>query len=158
MRVYRDTRFGRDKTPYKTNVGIQFRHEMGRDVHAPGFYVHLEPGAHFIGIGLWRPEPAALQRIRQHIADHAGAWKRARDARSFGGRFELAGASLVRPPRGFDPDHRYIEDLKRKDFIARRPLSDAEILAPDFVDRVMADFSASKPFMRFLCKALDIPF
>ena len=55
MRIYRDTRFSKDKTPYKTNVGIQFRHELGRDVHAPGYYVHLEPGRCFLGAGIWRP-------------------------------------------------------------------------------------------------------
>ena len=52
MRVYRDTRFSKDKTPYKTNIGIQFRHEAGRDVHAPGYYMHIEPGDVFVGAGL----------------------------------------------------------------------------------------------------------
>ena len=56
MRVYRDTRFAKDKTPYKTNVGIQFRHEFGRDVHAPGFYVHIAPDECFLAVGVWRPD------------------------------------------------------------------------------------------------------
>ena len=60
MRVYRDTRFHKDGEPYKTNVGIQFRHEQGRDIHAPGFYVHIAPGECFLAVGLWRPEPEAL--------------------------------------------------------------------------------------------------
>ena len=51
MRVYRDTRFGKDKTPYKTNIGIQFRHEAGKDVHAPGYYMHIEPDNVFVGVG-----------------------------------------------------------------------------------------------------------
>lgn len=56
MRVYRDTRFARDKSPYKTNIGIQFRHEQASDVHSPGYYVHIHPQEVFVGVGLWRPE------------------------------------------------------------------------------------------------------
>ena len=67
MRVYRDTRFSKDKTPYKTNVGLQFRHELGRDVHAPGFYMHLESSGCFIGSGIWHPASDALGAIRRHI-------------------------------------------------------------------------------------------
>src|SRR5665811_1482075 len=63
MRVYRDTRFAKDKTPYKTNVGIQFRHEQGRDVHAPGFYLHISPEECFFAVGCWHPDPDALGRI-----------------------------------------------------------------------------------------------
>ena len=62
QRVYRDTRFFKDGEPYKTNVGIQFRHEQGRDVHAPGFYVHIAPGECFLAVGLWRPEPGGSAR------------------------------------------------------------------------------------------------
>ncbi len=73
MRVYRDTRFARDSEPLKTNVGIQFRHELGRDIHAPGFYVHIAPDECFLAVGLWRPEPDALGRIRQAIVELAPA-------------------------------------------------------------------------------------
>ncbi len=83
MRVFRDTRFGRDKTPYKTNVGIQFRHSQGKDVHAPGYYVHIEPGRHFIGAGMWRPDPVSLAGIRDAIVERTAAWKSARDAAPF---------------------------------------------------------------------------
>ena len=83
MRVYRDTRFGKDKTPYKTNVGIQFRHEFGKDVHAPGFYVHLAPGECFLAMGAWRPDKEALTLIRQAILDHPDRWKRARNDSKF---------------------------------------------------------------------------
>ena len=69
MRVYRDTRFARDKTPYKTNIGIQFRHDLGKDVHAPGFYVHVSEYECFLAVGCWRPESDALARIRAYIAE-----------------------------------------------------------------------------------------
>ena len=82
MRVHRDTRFARDKTPYKTNVGIQFRHALGRDVHAPGFYVHLEPESAFLGAGVWRPDSGATFMIRARIDEEPGrlAWSSRRRA------------------------------------------------------------------------------
>ena len=105
MRVYRDTRFSKDKTPYKTNVGIQFRHVQGKDVHAPGFYVHLEPGNCFLGAGIWRPESKSLLRIREFIADNPNAWRSALSVRGFKKNWRLIGDSLIRPPKGFDKEH-----------------------------------------------------
>lgn len=158
MRVYRDTRFARDKTPYKTNAGIQFRHELGRDVHAPGFYVHVEPGECFLAVGVWRPDRAALGQIRQAIVDEPVRWRRAvRDAK-FRRSLELAGDSLKRPPRGFPADHPLAEDLKRTDFVAVSELTEQDVLDERFPDRVATTFSAGRPLMRFLCKALKVPF
>ena len=125
MRVYRDTRFAKDGEPYKTNVGIQFRHEQGRDIHAPGFYVHIAPGECFLAVGLWRPEPEPLGQIRQAIVEWPDRWRRARDDRKFRQRFALDGGSLKRPPRGFPADHPWIEDLKRTDFIGARRVGGA---------------------------------
>lgn len=69
MRIYRDTRFSKDKTPYKTNLGVHFRHETGKDVHAPGFYFHVDPKEVFVGAGIWRPDSKALNQIRVLIDD-----------------------------------------------------------------------------------------
>jgi uncharacterized protein (TIGR02453 family) len=158
MRVYRDTRFAKDKTPYKTNVGIQFRHELGRDVHAPGFYVHVASDECFLAIGVWRPDANSLGQIRQAIVDQPDRWRRARDDRKFRQQFVLEGDSLKSPPRGFEPDHPLIEDLKRTDFIGLRELSEQAVLTARFPDAVAASFAASRPFMRFLCDALKVPF
>jgi uncharacterized protein (TIGR02453 family) len=158
MRVYRDTRFGKDKTPYKTNVGIQFRHEFGKDVHAPGFYVHMAPGECFLAMGVWRPDKEALSLIRQAILDHPDRWKRSRNDRKFRSRFQLDGDSLKTPPRGFPADHPLIEDLKRTDFVGLQELSEQDVLKPKFIDAVAASFAASRLFMRFLCDALRVPF
>lgn len=158
MRVYRDTRFVRDGNLYKTNVGIQFRHEEGRDVHAPSFYIHIAPNECFLAVGLWRPEPQALARIRAAIVDWPDKWKRARDDRKFRQRFNLDGASLKRPPRGYPADHPCIEDIKRTDFIGLEELTEQDVLAPGYLDHVAASFAASRPFMRFLCEALQVPF
>jgi uncharacterized protein (TIGR02453 family) len=158
MRVYRDTRFHKDSDPYKTNVGIQFRHEQGRDVHAPGFYVHIAPDECFLAVGLWRPEPASLDRIRRAIVESPDRWRRASRGRTFGQRFALDGGSLKRPPRGFPVDHPWLEDLKRTDFIGVEELKERDVLDKKFLDRVAASFAAARPFMRFLCDSLKIPF
>ncbi len=157
MRIYRDTRFARDKTPYKTNIGIQFRHEEGRDVHAPGFYVHVDTGQAFLGVGLWRPPPPALGAIRQRIDARPGEWRRARDDRRFRRHFTLGGESLKRPPRGYAADHPLIDDLRRRDFIAVKPFDPEAALRRGFERRVETAFAASAPFMRFLCDAVGVP-
>ncbi|MDP2821398.1 MAG: TIGR02453 family protein [Sulfuritalea sp.] len=153
MRVFRDTRFSRDKSPYKTNIGIQFRHELGKDVHAPGFYVHIATDECFFGAGCWHPEADALGRIRDLIAAKSERWLAVRDDRKFAALWTLAGDSLTRPPRGYAADHRAIEDLKRKDFIGLASLSFAEVTDPGLVKLAGARFAAAAPFMKFLCEA-----
>ncbi len=158
MRIYRDTRFSKDKRPYKTNVGIHFRHEMGGDVHCPGFYVHLEPQQCFLGVGIWHPDSQSLKSIRGAIDESPAQWKRVRDNKTFRAHFDLAGDQLKTPPRGYDKDHPLIDDLKRKDFIAVKPLTAKAVTAPKFIDDVASAFSSSKPFVRFLCEAINVPF
>jgi uncharacterized protein (TIGR02453 family) len=102
MRVYKDTRFSKDKTPYKTNVGIQFRHEQARDVHSPGYYVHIDPKQVFVGVGMWRPDSDSLRAIRERIVAKPLEWERAMSDAKFKRQFFLGGESLTRPPRGFD--------------------------------------------------------
>ena len=158
MRVYRDTRFSKGQSPYKTNVGIQFRHEFGRDVHAPGFYVHIAPQECFLAVGVWRPDPLSLGKIRQAILDQPARWRRARDDKKFSQYFKLEGGSLKRPPRDFPTNHRFIEDLKRTDFIGVSDLSEQDVLGKGFVGKVATSFAASRLFMRFLCEAIQVPF
>lgn len=156
MRIYRDVRFGKDKRPYKTNIGIQFRHERGKDVHAPGFYVHIEPGNCFVGVGIWRPDASALTNIRTRIVDQPDNWRKAISAKSFKKQFELQGESLIRPPRGFDPEHPLIDDLKRKDFIAVSSLTDEQVRGTSFKKIVLDRFQKADEYMHFLCKALEL--
>jgi uncharacterized protein (TIGR02453 family) len=158
MRVYRDTRFARDKAPYKTNIGMQFRHERGRDVHAPGFYVHIEPGGCFLGAGIWHPEPRALAAIRLEILERPQLWQRCRDQAEFRRHFSLAGEQLTRLPRGIPANAPHPDDLRRKDFIATCSLTDREVLRPEFPQRVTERFRASATLMSFLCGALDLNF
>jgi uncharacterized protein (TIGR02453 family) len=158
MRVQRDTRFAADKTPYKTNIGIQFRHEVGKDVHAPGLYIHIAPDECFLGSGIWHPDADTLARIRQRIVDKPKLWFKASTASPFRKRFDLGGDSLARPPRGVDADHPALGDLKRKDHIAAAALSVRDISSPKLIELLYERFSLTKPYLRFLCDALELPF
>lgn len=158
MRVQRDLRFGLDKRPYKLNIGIQFRHEIGKDVHAPGFYVHIEPNDCFIGAGVWRPDAAALGKIRDALVENGDAWLVARDDKKFTQKFSLAGDTLSNPPRGYAKHHPLLQDLKRKDFIALAPISDAAVRSKNFHSKVIEHFTQAAPYMRFLCRALELRF
>ena len=158
MRVYRDTRFHGTDEPYKTNVGIQFRHEFGRDIHAPGLYVHLEPGSCFLAVGLWRPDSQALRQVREAIVENPVRWRRVCNDKKFQAFFSLDGDSLKKCPLGFPVDHPCIEDLRRTDFIAVAYVDDSLTTQKTFLDHVAQAFTAAKPFMRFLCSSMNVPF
>ncbi|MBT8202910.1 MAG: DUF2461 domain-containing protein [Acidimicrobiia bacterium] len=158
FRIYRDTRFSKDKTPYKTNTGLHFRHFMAKDAHAPGFYLHIQPGENFMGVGLWRPETKVAYQIREHIAEHPAEWKKASRGKRFADVFSLEGDSLTRPPKGFDADHPLIEDLKRKDFIASTRLTQKDVTSSGFMKTFESNCKRAAPFMKFLCDALGVPF
>ena len=158
FRIYRDVRFSKDKSPYKTAVGIQFRHKQAKDVHTPGFYLHLEPKECFVGLGVWHPDGRTLAKIRAALVADPARWNRAVNAKRFREAFEMGGDSLKRPPRGFDADHPLIEDLKRKDFIAVAHIDDQIVTAPGFLDAFDKLCRAGVPYVRYLCEAIDIPF
>ncbi len=157
FRIHRDTRFSKDKTPYKTQVGIHFRHERAKSAHAPGFYLHLEPGSVFAASGIWRPDTETLGRIRHAIAADPQGWAKATRAVTSDG-FRLAGDALKRPPAGFDPAHPAIEELKRKDFIAVASLTERQVVEPGFPNRLADLYRTTTPLMRFVCEAIDAPF
>jgi len=158
FRIYRDVRFSKDKSPYKPNAGIQFRHAQGKDVHAPGYYLHLEPENVFAAAGIWHPDSKTLSRIREAIAENPSDWKRAAKGKLFRSRFELSGDSLRRAPKGFEPDHPMIEDLKRKDYIGKAPLSQKEVTGLKVVKTFEEKCRAGSSLVRFLCTALGLPF
>ena len=158
MRVYRDVRFGKDKRPFKTNIGIQFRHFQGKDVHAPGFYVHLEPKNCFLGVGIWHPDAPALGSIRTAITENRAAWLKASRDKRFSKNYEFAGESLANAPRGYAKDHPLLEDLKRKDFIAIMEFNSKLATSARFQPEVVKSFRTTVPLMKFLCKALELPF
>jgi uncharacterized protein (TIGR02453 family) len=158
FRIQRDTRFSKDKIPYKTHVGIHFRHVATKDdVHAPGFYLHLEPSGSFAALGLWHPSTEHANAIRQAMVDDPAGWKRATRGKRFRHLYgDLEGESLKRPPRGFDPEHPLLEDLKRKDFIASTRLTQKQITSDSFMDDYLATVNAGAPFMRFLSRSIGL--
>ncbi len=171
FRIHRDTRFASDKTPYKTHVGITFYHAatkamqrgdagnaaMGR-LDAPVLYLHLEPGECFTGGGIWHPQPDSLKRIRNYLLNNPASWKQATRSAAFRKHWELGGDSLSRPPKGYDPTHELIEDLKRKDFIASTRLTDEDILSPGLPQLLMKRYKDVVPLCDWVCGALDLDF
>jgi len=158
FRIQRDTRFSKDKTPYKLNTGMHFRHERAKDVHAPGFYLNIEPGACYMGAGLWQPETKAAYAIRAAIAEDPSGWKKASQGKRFTEIYTLEGDSLRRPPKGYDADHPLIDDLKRKDFIASTSLKQSEITSDRFMDDFTHHCRRAVPFVRFLTAAVGLEF
>ena len=158
FRIYRDIRFARDKRPYKTNAGAHFRHSAGKNAHAPGFYLHLEPGECFAGCGVWRPDSKALAGIRDAIASKPDEWQRITTDENFRQMFEVSGESLKRPPRGYDPEHPLIEDLKRKDFVANVRFPEGDACQADFLERFTTFARTSSGLVAFLSHAVGVSF
>ena len=155
FRIYRDTRFSGDKRPYKTHAGLTFRHVDGRDVHGPIFYLHLEPGSVFMAAGIWRPDGETLGKIRDAIVARPDRWKRVLASR--GVALDAGHERLKRPPRGYDPEHPCVEDLKRKSFTASTRFSQKQACAPDFPARFATACRQKTPLMEFLTHAVGLP-
>jgi len=161
MRPYRDTRFSKDKTPYKTNVGIQFRHEIGKDVHAPGFYLHLEPGACFAGVGMWKPEAKVARKIRDGIFEDPDGWKKATKRKAFTDTWDLSvedEETLKRVPKEYGDDFVYADDVRMKSFIAGSRLTQKAVTSKSFDNDLAKLFAKASGLTEFLCKAVGLPF
>lgn len=158
FRIHRDVRFSADKSPYKTNSGAQFRHAAGKDAHAPGFYLHVEPGNSGMAAGVWRPPTVVLTAIREAIVASPTAWDEVRGAVEGDGWSLMDEGALKRAPKGFDPDHRHIEDLRRTSFAVWRHVPDDELTDDGFLEAFTAGCARTAPLMRFLCGAIGVPF
>ncbi|MCI4339875.1 MAG: TIGR02453 family protein [Thermoplasmata archaeon] len=151
-RIYRDTRFSKDKRPYKTGVGIHFSHEdAAKGEHLPGFYLHIEPGESIVASGIWRPEPPAAQRIRDAIVASPTHW-----AKVLPKGVALGGEAYVRVPSGYPADHRFASALRQKDFFASVPISDAEVAGSAFGRAFETACRRLDPLNRFLAKATGV--
>lgn len=154
FRIYRDTRFAKDKSPYKTHAGITFRHGAGGgDVHGPIFYLHVEPGRVFAGAGVWHPPGEATKLVRDAIVLKPERWKR-----SIAG-LEIAHGqdSLKRVPRGYDPEHPCADDLRRRSFVATTDFTQAQACAPDFLALYADACRAKARLMEFIAGAMGLP-
>lgn len=158
FRIYRDTRYSHNKLPYKPWQGARFAHERRREIEAPSFYLHIQPGNCFGGGGMWQPEPDALKHIREFIVDNPAAWKRATHSKAFRAHLELGGESLVRAPRGYDPTHELLDDLKRKSFVAVAGFSDELACSDRMLAWAVDTFRRSAPLVDYLCAAQELEF
>jgi len=152
FRMHRDTRFSPDKTPFKTSVAARFPHEARRKVEGvPSFYLHLAPRECFGGGGVYHLDTPALTRVRQHIVAQPKRW-----AAVLASGVDIEGERLKRPPKGFDPAHRFVEDLKRKDLYSLAEFTEADALSANFLDRYVEACEQAAPLVEFLTKALDL--
>lgn len=153
FRIYRDVRFSKDKSPYKTHVGMHFPHASSSEmVHAPGLYLHLEPNSCFLAGGVWQPDPRSLARIRDAIAWKPDEWRAAKRG------LELGGDTLSRAPRGYPADHPLVEDLKRKDFVASVDLRDKQVCSARFMEHFLRGAHKIIPLLKFLSEAEKLRF
>jgi len=150
FRIYRDTRFSKDKRPYKESVGCHFRHVSIKGAHAPCFYLHLQPGNIFAGAGVCKPAGPDLDKIRTAIDAQSDNWKKVLSDKKLVKRFgTISGESLKRLPRGYDADHPYTEDLKHKTFFLKHDMDTSLALTPKFIDQVVKVYVDAAPLMRF---------
>lgn len=157
MRIHRDIRFARDKSPYKTFVAAHFRNAKGKDGSTPGYYLRIEPGHSMVGAGIWRPDSGALQQIRDAIVADPKRWQRITSGREFRTMCGMAGESLKRAPLGYDPNHHLIETIKRKDFATTSTLDDRQVCGPDLMAAVIRALRTTAPLVRFIAEAVGIP-
>lgn len=155
FRIYRDTRFSKDKVPYKTWLGAGIS-VAGRKLDGPEYYIHIQPGNSFVAAGYWRPEKEHLAAIRQEIDYNSAAFREILETPSFASHFSLdTQDKLKRPPAGYGPDHPEIELLKLKSFTVSAQFSDAELTEKDALSTVLTTMSRMYPFKIFLHEALD---
>lgn len=155
FRINRDIRFSKDKSPYKTAVAAHFRHEsFGKDISAPGYYLHIEPGQAFMGGGLFHPDSKRLHQVRSTIAEYPDRWRRAISGKDFAQRCTFWGDKLLRPPRDFDAEHPLIEDLKRKDFVVIIAITQGELCSPRLMQQFEANCRLISPMAGFLSAAI----
>ena len=151
FRIYRDTRFSPDKSPFKTWTAARFQHRGPYDGTRPAFYIHLAPGGCFGGGGIYHADPPTITRVRQAIVSSPDVWSRVRD---------VAGDDedrLKRVPAGYDAAHPFADDIKRKNYFAMDTFTEQDVLTPAFLDRYIESCHRAAPLVAFITRALGLP-
>ncbi|MEM9549011.1 MAG: DUF2461 domain-containing protein [Bacteroidota bacterium] len=153
FRIYRDVRFSKDKTPYKTNIGCSFTRATAK--LRGGMYLNIEPGNTFIGGGFWGPNAQDLKRIRNEFLFNADPFRKILNARKFKDYFgELGGEELKTAPKGFDKEHPNIDLIRKKQYLIGRNFTDREALSKGFLNECNLTFKAMRPFFDFMSETL----
>jgi uncharacterized protein (TIGR02453 family) len=153
-RIYRDTRFSLDKTPYKTHWSGSFKRATTQ--RRGGYYFHLEPGNSFIAGGFWGPTPQDLKRIRDDIAFDPAPLRKILSSKSFIHMFKtMEGEQLKTTPKGFEADHEAIDLLRYKQFLLIRRFSDKDVLSEQFLEEANLTLRAMRPFFDYMSEVLS---
>ena len=154
MRIYRDVRFSKNKDPYKNNYGISFN-AKSNGIPNPDYYLHIQPGKSFFGVGFWMPEAPILKKIREEIDYNTSEFLAIINADGFKKLFSLSKEdTLKNAPKGYEIDHPQIDLLKLKSFIAIYPINDKELLGKGIADKLKMAFENIYPFVLFLRNAV----
>ena len=152
-RIYRDTRFSKNKTPYKTHWG-GFLARATNQLRG-GYYFHIEPGNSFVGGGFWKPNPEDLKRIREDIAIDDSELRSILADKNFRNTFgELMGEQVKTAPKGYKKEHPAIDLLRHKQFLVMKKFTDKEVLADGYADNVVETFKAMRPFFDYMSVVL----
>lgn len=154
FRIYRDIRFSKDKSPYKTNLGA-FIAPGGRKTMSPGYYFHIQPAMFFAAAGKHMPDAGELLKIRKAIVANTKEFLSIVEGKKFRSRFgEMDADRLSKPPKGFDADHPAIEYLKLKSFTVSEEFTGKDALSPDYPKMLAESFKAAYPLVEFLRRHL----
>ena len=157
FRIYRDTRFSHDKTPYKTHFGVFIASAGGRKSQRGGYYLHLDPAGCFVAAGVWCPQPDLLKVLRQSVYDNIDELNEIRNSPSFSKYFTsfFEEDKLKTVPRGFPKDFPDAEMLKLKHYLVEYKLDEKLINSPDFVQQLTDIVKCAYPLNRFLNYTVD---
>jgi len=151
-RIYRDIRFSKNKTPYKSHFSSLI--ERGPEVRICPVYLHIQPGKSMMGGGVWDPEPAMIKMIRQEIDYNAAGLKKIISSKEFIKHFgTISGEKLSRPPKGYEADNPNVELLKFKQWFVERSLDDELVLSNQLIPEIIKSYKAALPFFRFFDEA-----
>lgn len=158
LRIYRDTRFSKDKTPYKTNVAASFPFgTYGKNMDSPGLYLHLEPGEVFVGGGLYLPNSLQIRKIRESLQKNPDAFLDIVEDREFKKHFgKISGDILKTAPRGISADHPMTDYLRLKQFFVSRTFEESVALKKDFPKKIAKEFKLMMPLLRWINKSQNL--
>jgi uncharacterized protein (TIGR02453 family) len=152
-RIYKDIRFSKDKTPYKTHWGGYFKRATNH--LRGGYYFHIQPGNCFVGGGFWNPNPEDLKRIRLELAADGSELRKIIGSKNFIDTFgQLDGNQVKTAPKGFSKQHENIDLLRYKQFLVSKKFTEKEMLAKDFYKEVNKVFENMRPFFDYMSEVL----